>query len=294
MEGRIFVHARRPATMSDALGIVYVATGDEFVEEATVSARSVRAHMDVPITLFADRHVDSTVFDETRTIRTPRYSFGDQVTHLGESPYEKTLFLDTDIYLDESIAGVFDLLDRFDVCAAHNGANHASDRIDLPRVNSLPDCFPEYNTGLIGYRSNNRVDALFSDWRSTYERVLERGQELNQAAFRAALFESDVKVATLPPEYNCILWRSGRVAAPVKAFHGRLTDVDGPGAGKHVDVERAAETINSRDGPRLFTPFRGRIVLLRPPLPKRILYSLEQRGLVGTVRKGIGKVRSSL
>ena len=84
-------------------GVVYIATGSKFVSEALASIGSLKKQMpDLPVTLFTDsddrnnfhyNKVDSVfLIDEaTRSCR-------DKIRPLLDSPYEKTLFLDTDTF----------------------------------------------------------------------------------------------------------------------------------------------------------------------------------------------------
>ena len=46
----------------------------------------------------------------------------------------------------------------------------------------------------------------------------------DQPSFRKALYESSLRLATLPPEYNCRLPFPGFLHDPVRILHGRTTD----------------------------------------------------------------------
>ncbi len=267
-------------------GIVYVAAGEEFVKEARISAESVKAVMpDVPITLFTDQETVPPVFDNVHEMDGPRYDGGDRVFHADQTPYERTLFLDTDIHFTESVDEIFDLLNSFDVAACINQRTYSSDRIDMPKINELPGAFPEYNGGVLAFRRTDRTEKFLSLWRETYREVLEHGQVHNQGALRYALYHSDVRIATLRSEYNCVFRRAGCVNGPVKLFHGRLLDIDSYGAGKSASVEQAVEELNSRTDLRAYYRLGDEVRLAEPTLGQRAQRSLRQRGVVGTVKR---------
>lgn len=267
-------------------GIVYVAAGEEFVKEARISAESAKAVMpDVQITLFTDQETTPSVFDKVHEIDEPRYDGGDRVFHADQTPYERTLFLDTDIYFAEPVDEIFDLLDSFDVAACINQRTYSSNRIDMPKIIELPDAFPEYNGGVLAFRRTDRTEEFLSKWRKTYRNVLEHGQVHNQGALRAALYHSDVRIATLRSEYNCVFRRAGCVNGPVKIFHGRLLDIDSYGAGKSVSVEQAVEELNSETDLRAYYRVGGKVHLADQTLSQRVRSSLRERGIVGTVKR---------
>ena len=231
--------------MSDSRGLVYIATGEKFVEETLISAESVKQQMpDINITLMTDSGTHSEYIDRTIQIDDPRYDFGDQVFNLDATPYDRTLFLDSDTYLNEPVWDVFELLDEFDVAASQNQVNYSSNHLDGDLVTDIPESFPEYNSGVVACKKTDAVSAFFDEWQSAYQTVLSHGQIHNQAAFRAALYRSDIRLATLPQAYNCLYRRPGCVNDTVKIYHGRLLDIDGPGAGEIIDIQHAMHELN--------------------------------------------------
>jgi hypothetical protein len=231
-------------------GIVYIATGQKYVEEAAVSARSAKEHMpDIPITLYSD--VDTAAsgpaayFDNVVRISRVYHSCRDKIEPLIDSPYGRTLFLDTDTYLCAPVYDVFDMLDRFDIALAQ-----APDRYqyDLP---DLPACFTELNSGVIAFRKVAVVGELLREWEATFNRMLARdsGSHRDQHSLRDALYRSSVRFLVLPPEYNfrtiCPNFAGKHCA--VKIIHGR-----------HIDPEKVASRLNNSNNARVFlnTPYR--------------------------------------
>ena len=63
---------------------------------------------------------DRDLFEQVITIEDPQYSYVDKVNAMPLSPYNRTLFLDTDTYVYASLEHLFVLLDRFELAAAHD------------------------------------------------------------------------------------------------------------------------------------------------------------------------------
>ncbi|MXR50427.1 hypothetical protein GRX03_02240 [Halovenus sp. WSH3] len=261
-------------------GIIYVAMGRNFVEEAILSAESVQEqNSQIPITIFTDREIDEEVFDNVVVVDDPEYGFRDKINYLQRSPYDKTIFLDTDTYVTGDVSDLFALLDRFDIGAAHNNDHQKREADDMQ---SVPESFPEYNTGVLAFRTD-AMQQLSKKWNEFYS----VDQSHDQPSFRKAVYESDIRLATIPPEYNCLFRYPGHAVGEVKIFHGRLLDFDAEGAGKYYEIENAVSSINATTGSRIFYPRStgGYSVKLSRTLPRRIRLSIKERGIVGTVKR---------
>jgi len=281
--------------MSADWGVVYIATGEAFVEEAILSSQSLVEQMpDISITFMTDSPVEADHIDTVVVLDDPRYDFGDQVFNLARTPYDRTVFLDTDTYVNAPFWDVFDLLDEFDLAASPNPVNYSSTRLDGDLVADIPKSFPEYNSGVVAFRQTGAVSKFFDRWRTAYRKALSQNQVHNQAAFRAALYHSDVRLATLPREYNCLYRRPGYVADTVRIFHGRLRDIDGLGADKSIDPSHAMARLNKRSDPRVYYPVGGGVKVPRASLFEKAYYSLRHRGLRGTMYRGKELLSSKL
>jgi hypothetical protein len=222
-------------------GILYIATGRRHLAEMLVSARSVRRHMpNVPIVVYTDQaDLPADVFDEIRRIDQPRHSFIDKIAPLCETPFERTIFLDTDTLACAPFFDLFEILDRFDLALAHAPYRH-----DRPFV--TPNCFAELNTGVLAYRRSSEMIALFQDWLRLYEKeVAATGRmDSDQPAFREALYRSEIQPYVLPTEYNLRTVMPAAVGrCKVRIIHGRGPDM--------TELER---WVNTSAGIRLFLP----------------------------------------
>jgi hypothetical protein len=280
-------------------GVIYVAFGQEYVSEVLVSAASVKRHMpQLPITVFCDASIACPDVNQVIAVE-PDVSFpgcAAKIRHIGASPYDQTLFLDSDTYVCGDLAELFALLEVFDLAAAH-----APTRA-IYEVEGVPDSFPEFNTGVILFRRSPDMQAVLSGWADLYSRHLERvdrgalrwlqpadrrWHRLNdQGAFREALYRSSLRIATLPPEYNCRFTAPGFVDGPVKILHGR-----GP------DLSETAAEINAISTRRGYEERSGRLRLVRHPEAnsstysfENIRYTLRRRGIGWTAQAAVRRL----
>lgn len=240
-------------------GMLYIATSEPYLGEAAQSARSVREHHpDMPITLAAPAGIDPpAVFDGVVSIDDPEHGFGASTltptpAHL---PYDRTLFLDTDTYVTGSLDPVFELLESHDLAAVQDPtrtgtAGHSHDH-------DVPETFPQYNTGVLAYRECDAVRDLFARWNDLYRSVEGVKNDLNQPTFRMALYESNVRLATMPPEYNfrigvyanSVLYACG----PVRILHGRSMHWDRPDAAARINATDERRVVIAKPDPELVT-----------------------------------------
>ena len=215
-------------------GVLYIAGGAAYIDEAIVSARSVKAVSDLPITVVADREVDDPVFDTVVTRDEFLYHYGDSVLQIPPLPYDLTLLLDTDTYVTEGFDTIFDLPAFAEVAAAPIAEARY-------RIAELPKTVPELNTGVVVFRRSTHTAQLIDRWKRIYERYLQQGTRMNQPAFREALWETETPFLMLPPEYNCRANHGGYLTDPVRIVHAKLEDHRG-----------ALERLNQTEMPRVF------------------------------------------
>ena len=283
-------------------GVIYIATGPAYVAEALISAASVKNRMpSVPVTLFCDQDVTCSAVNEVIRIAANSAFPGcaSKIPHIARSPYDQTLFLDSDTYVCGDLAELFVVLDGFDIAAAHSPSRA------IYEVDGVPDAFPEFNTGVILFGGSPAVRAFFTSWAETFTRYLERlasdqlrwlhpadkrAHVLNdQGAFREALYRSRLRVATLPPEYNCRFSAPGFVDGPVRILHGR-----------GLDLPRVAAAINAIRTRRGYHERSGKLELVRYAEPSSSTYSLEnirytvrRRGLRWTLGVALRQLRAA-
>ncbi|WP_109831570.1 hypothetical protein [Reichenbachiella versicolor] len=224
-------------------GVLYVGTGKRYVEEALVSYRSVRSiHPDLEAIIWTDIEnvtLASTLFNNVKVIENPVFNFLDKIEPLLNTTFDKTLFMDTDTYLNESIEGLWELLDTYDIAFTFDNG-----RIN-DKLETVPNWFSEVSTGVLLYNNTEVNQELFSEWRKEYVSMKEReGIVFDQTSFRQVLWENKSKINffLLPNEFNFYTFSNNITAKgyPVKIFHGRFHD-----------FKKAASYLNS-DNPTLY------------------------------------------
>lgn len=181
-------------------GVLYIAFGEKHILQASNSAKSLRRHSKVPIALFCNAKPDEGIFDQVRIIEAAHKRC--KVDFIYESPFDNTVYLDSDTGVQRDISDVFELFTRFDVCGTHDHARKSSRWFTIEEYASIPYAFPEYNGGVLGFRKGERAAALFKLWRDKFYEYRERTNGQDQASLRIALWQSEARIATLPPEYN--------------------------------------------------------------------------------------------
>lgn len=275
-------------------GILYVATGSDYVSESITSAEQLRSVMpDVNISLFSDREPDSGVFDSHFIISDPDFDFTDRIRALPRSPYDMTLHIDSDIYVTEPVPELFDVLSDFDLAAALDAHQQPTLNSEYPAQDLYTNEYqplPEFNGGLIAYNMSPSVKHLFSLWESLYD---PNQHWSDQPALRSAIYESDVRICPLPRRYNFIPGLRNSLSGEVKIIHNRLHH-DLKLGFKDVPPDQLSKVIkrvNRTDKARVTYPYRGEIshysdleVVTQDTLPVQIIKSLFRLGIRDAVR----------
>jgi len=219
-------------------GVLYCATGDPYLAQATMSARSLKAHTDLACAVCTDATEVDAVWDEVIPLEKSgaphRQYMTDKLQALVRSPFKDTLYLDADTYVLDDIGEMFTLLRRFDIGICHGHRRQL--RYDLQhgklpfrgvrrRVVSpeIPYAFSPVQGGLLLFRDNPRTRRWLEDLVRVYR---EKQYYDDQATMRELLWTGNLKFYILPPEYNfnsladLKRWlREGRVTATPKIFH---------------------------------------------------------------------------
>jgi len=148
-------------------GIIYIVVGKlRYLEECIFSASSLKKHCpDISVTLFTDKtDVKEKCFDEIKIIKNDINPMKNKVKYMCDSPYEYTLFLDSDTEVKQPIDEMFEVLDKNDLAIAHSPQY---DRSHFPaKLISYADTHPDnaYNTGVILYKKSDAVEKFFTKW----------------------------------------------------------------------------------------------------------------------------------
>tara|TARA_R110000751_G_scaffold194707_3_gene300098 strand:- start:2704 stop:3405 length:702 start_codon:yes stop_codon:yes gene_type:complete len=106
-----------------------------------------------------------------------------------KSPYDRTIFLDTDTIIHRDIINdIFKVLDEFNFAVVYGGAF------------SPGTIYPDFNTGLIGVTHNDETNGLLSEWVRLFEQTppLKTGELLDQWSFREVFMKNKTMFHVLP------------------------------------------------------------------------------------------------
>jgi hypothetical protein len=181
-------------------GVMYVATGQSFYEDAIRSAQSFKKrHPALKVCMFSDVGERPAICDDYFLIEDPHVR--SKVDCMGRSPYERTLYLDTDTRVIGMLDDAFRLLDRFDIMLCHGDNKNQSRAYPRP---DIPDALPVFQSAVMFFRKSRRTDEAFAFWKTLYA---EAGYKLDQPTLREVIWRRDFSLLVLPREYNI-----GRIA----------------------------------------------------------------------------------
>lgn len=212
-------------------GYLYIATGRQFIEEAINSAQSLRkVAPQANITLVTDDELNCQVFDhiviEPSNVQHYKEGLLYKVRNIYKSsPYDETLFLDTDTYICENCESLFELLEFFDLAIAPDPTdpNRPKSPNSLQRIKSCT----VYNTGVILFKKNLRNEFLFRSWLNLYQTKLKENnieRENDQTSFMEAWLKSDSKIFVLSHSWNARTPFFITLNESIKIIHGRHKD----------------------------------------------------------------------
>lgn len=244
-------------------GILYFAKGDIFIDEAIKSASRIKRIMPrCPITIVADDYPCNTCFDNVIIDESP-FVKADKPRAMQQSPYNRTLFLDTDIFVEEPVWELFDMLDNFEMAMCLNREVTCREIEEDSISKGVPPATPEFNTGVIVYKDTASVASMLSDW----ETRCQPDHEMDQWTFRSALYHSNVSFCPITNQYNCMYRNDNTVDGKVKVFHGPLVDREE----NRIDLNSARELLNNDDGLRVHRKYMDSLLINpKPPLTTRI------------------------
>lgn len=196
-------------------GVLYIAFGDNFLQELLFSAESVKKHNpNLHITVFSDKPIDSDYVDQCVLINVNHLR--PKVDYVHQSPYEETIFLDTDTIVDYKLTDMFGVLQKYDFAICHDLARKRENVSRLiPEYREIPYSFSEVNPGVMVFRRCDPVQNFFKLWREYFYKYFNR-LPYEQPTFRVALWKSDLNFYILPVEYNI---RSKGNREKQKKFH---------------------------------------------------------------------------
>jgi len=226
-------------------GFCYVADEPGYVQEAVASAASLKRQMPnakVALICPVDVFPRNSVFDHHVALA-KEHSGPIVKAQAVEAPFDRVMLIDTDTLVARDLSDTFRILDHFDLAVAHEPTRGWDYPCDAPPA------FCELNTGVLLFVNNTQIRGLFGRWIKNYYELREAYGLLNdQPAFRSTIWAAnDIRIATLPSEFHCIVGKPVSIAWEARLLHGR---------GDLVSIE---QEINRCLGYRAFVPGWGQL-----------------------------------
>lgn len=205
-------------------GVLFIATGHKkYVEQAAISKRSIkRFHPDLKVGIYTnidDLEGWDIIVKAEKNPHNTGQMFTTKIDGIINTPFDQTLYLDTDIFALNKFEQIFSLLDKNDLVYTQShfsNKKRAVFRGEIPEFGkkkvffdeNFPDSFYPIQGGFFLYRKSSIE--LFKKTKAKY---LEKQWWDDQPTIMECLWNSSLKTYVLPRSYNfCdlsdwILWR---------------------------------------------------------------------------------------
>jgi hypothetical protein len=209
-------------------GVIYICTGKKFYGECLRSVASLKKHNPgLSVTIYSERHDVDSIFDNSVVLKQPRFSMVDKVCNIWKTPYNETLYIDTDTLITASLDEYFDVLEYCDFAGTIESARGwwYEGKMDIPR--GLCDI----NGGVLCFKNTPAVMGALRQWYTEYQKTSVWLKEYgpghwyltnDQPSLRKLIWTNrDIRVAILPDEYNALRLFGTRLWGEAKIVHGR-------------------------------------------------------------------------
>jgi lipopolysaccharide biosynthesis glycosyltransferase len=244
------------------LGYLYVANKQKFVNEAMVSAQSLKQFSSLPIALVCTQQLATEAvnafFDYVITEEELHmHLYLAKIIGMQRSPFDNTIFLDSDTFVCADISPIFELLQIADIATTQERSYHTTENIENIRFKNI---IPEFNSGVILYKKNNVTTKLLSDW---LQICIDNNIKNDMPGLRESILRNFdvVKYLILPEEYNSHGYKTMLMLyGEVKVIHERLgtsLKTITPHFLSFEEGRRFGQKINKKQCKRFYLPYIG-------------------------------------
>jgi hypothetical protein len=193
-------------------GVVMAAFGQKYVDLAYQAAGTLRQHNPkLEVDLFTDMARNLGPFSRVHILHD--VWIRSKIDAMLQSRFDKTLYLDVDLLVLADLSDIFEVLDRFDVAAAHDQYRNSTLARKIYRE-PIANSFPQINSGVFAFCRTAPVLQFLQEWKCE---IKTHGIGKDQHSLRELLWKREIKLAVLPPEYN--LWDLATVDYMTPRFH---------------------------------------------------------------------------
>jgi hypothetical protein len=192
-------------------GILYIATDDSYLKDAEKSAERANTILDLPISIVSHKEPECNIFDETIIDNNPTKTMADKSGNLLKTPYDNTIYVDSDTYIIEDITDIFERVGSSIPLAItldiHEGSLYKNDDLDIP------SSFPMYQAGVIVYQDTPILRDFIQKWQENHDPP----DSSDQVSFRKTLYNHRIQINIFPLRYNAFM--GTEIYGPVKILH---------------------------------------------------------------------------
>jgi len=200
---------------NDRVGVIYCATSDEYIQQATLSANSLKKYNPkILCSICTHKVIENSIWDKIILIEKNQVEHNqyvlDKLIALTMSPYEYTLYLDADTYVMDDIAEIFQILEKFDLALCHGHDRMLRFKLQHGLLSyrgikrkvigeDIPYSFSPIQSGLLLYKNNLRIKQWLTKLLNLYQKKMFFD---DQVSIRELLWKTNIRFYILPPEYN--------------------------------------------------------------------------------------------
>jgi hypothetical protein len=207
-------------------GVLYIAFGKKYHVETRRSIASLRrVSPSIPVAVMSEEDWDGSDRPDIFINRVPMQTFGCKPQYMYDSPFQSTLFLDTDTVVARDISDIFGLLNWYDFGVLFNG----------PQLNE-PDGLrfhTQCSSGVILFKKNDRVQELFTLWQDQYKKYCAALNQVvpgkgvpDQRSLSIAVAKSRARPVHLAEYLNYALFTTIVTYSPPVIYHGRFPEME--------------------------------------------------------------------
>jgi len=164
-------------------GYLYIAYGEAFTKEALMSIQSLRRFTKLPIALYTDQAIEKEYAENVGINLVGNIKANHlraKVDYMDQSPFLKTVFMDSDTVVVRNCDDMFDLLDRFDVAIVNDYARKRKKYSDIvPEYGEIPYAFSEANSGVIAFNDSTRTQTFLKMWKEYFPNAKIYGLDID-------------------------------------------------------------------------------------------------------------------
>lgn len=242
-------------------GYIYVANKRKFINEALVSSKSLRRFTTCPIAIIVTNDlVDEDLKNSFDIVKVSdeiqKHTYLSKIIGMQETPFQRTVFLDSDTFVTTNIDELFDILDIVDIATTQEYKKHTYYLENIKYRNILP----EFNSGVIVYKKSPVMNQLIEDWFSI---CTDLNLEIDMPGLREAILKNieRIRFSILPEEYNSHGYKTMiMLNGYVKVIHERLGTnwkTITPFMDSFENMDRFSKKINKNDYKRIYVPYVG-------------------------------------